>query len=56
LYEWLVMSFGLCNALAIFMRVMNDVLHTYLDSCVIFYLDYILVYSATWEEHMSHLF
>jgi hypothetical protein len=34
---------------------MNDVLHPYLDSFVIVYLDDILVYISTWEEHISHL-
>jgi hypothetical protein len=49
------MPFGLCNALATFMCLMNDVLHPYLDSFVIVYLDDILVYKTTWEEHISHL-
>jgi hypothetical protein len=49
------MPFDLCNTLATFMRLMNDILQPYLDSFVIVYLDDILVYSATWEEHISHL-
>jgi hypothetical protein len=49
------MPLGLCNTLAKFMILMNDVLHPYLDSFVIVCLDYILVYNATWEEHISHL-
>jgi len=34
-YQWLVMQFGLCNSIATFMRLMNDVLHPYLDSFII---------------------
>ena len=49
------MPFGLCNASATFMRLMNYVLRPYLDSFVIVYWDDILVYISTWEEHMSHL-
>ena len=55
LYEWLVMPFSLCNTLDTFMRLKNDFLRPYLDSFVIVYLDDILVYSATWEDHISYL-
>jgi hypothetical protein len=49
------MSFGLCNALTTFMRVMNDVFSPFLDDFVIVYLDNILIFSGTWDEHVKHV-
>nr|GEY91966.1 reverse transcriptase [Tanacetum cinerariifolium]GEY91967.1 reverse transcriptase [Tanacetum cinerariifolium] len=54
-YEFLVMPFGLTNALAVFMDLMNRILHEYLDKFVIVFIDNILVYSKTKEEHEEHL-
>nr|GEZ81895.1 reverse transcriptase [Tanacetum cinerariifolium] len=54
-YEYLVMPFGLTNALAVFMNLMNRIFHEYLDKIVIVFIDDILVYSKTKEEHEEHL-
>jgi hypothetical protein len=49
------MSFGICNALTTFVRVMNGVFRPFLDDFVILYLDDILVFSGTWDEHVKHV-
>ncbi|GMI67523.1 hypothetical protein HRI_000421600 [Hibiscus trionum] len=54
-YEFLVMPFGLTNAHAAFMDMMNRVFHEYLDKFVMVFIDDILVYSRTEEEHEGHL-
>ena len=54
-FEFLVMPFGLCNAPATFTTIMNNIFHEYLDDFMIIYIDNILVYSKTAEEHAEHL-
>jgi hypothetical protein len=55
LYENLVMMEGLTNAPSSFQRMINDQLHEYLDVFVVAYLDDILVYSETLEDHIQHV-
>ena len=54
-YEFIVMSFGLTNAPAAFMDLMNRVFRPYLDWFVIVFIDDILVYSRSELEHERHL-
>ena len=49
------MLFGLENALAAFMDLMNHVFRPYVDQFVVVFIDEILVYSKDWENHDTHL-
>ena len=54
-YEFVLMPFGLTNAPMKFMCMMNSIFSKYLDKFVLVFLDDILVYSKSKEEHEEHL-
>ena len=54
-FEFRVLPFGLTNAPATFMRAMNETFHELLDECVIVFLDDILIFSKTKEQHEQDL-
>ena len=55
LYEFTVLPFGLCNAPSTFQRLINYVFSDLIDQYVLVYLDNILVYSETANNHEKHL-
>jgi len=54
-YEFLVLSFGLKNGPTTFMNMMNMIFKLFIDKFVIVFIDDILVYSRSVEEHEEHL-
>nr|GEU41202.1 putative reverse transcriptase domain-containing protein [Tanacetum cinerariifolium] len=54
-FEFTLMPFGLTNAPAVFKDLMNRVYRPYLEKFLIVFIEDILIYSKTWEEHVEHL-
>ena len=54
-WQFTVMPFGLCNAPSTFQRLMDKTLDEYRFNCCLVYLDDIIIYSTSFEEHLTHL-
>ncbi|KAK1912794.1 hypothetical protein P3342_004730 [Pyrenophora teres f. teres] len=55
LYQYTVMPFGMCNSPGTFQAYINDVLHEYLDEFCMAYLDDVIIFSETLDQHEKHL-
>ena len=55
LYEFLIMSFGLCNVPVMFQALMHDVLRPFLRRFVLVFFDDILIYNESWPNHLRHV-
>ena len=55
LFEWLVMQFELANAPTTFMRMIDNILQPFTNAFMLVYLDDILIFSQSWEEHLHHI-
>ena len=54
-FQFRVMPFGLTNAPATFQRMMNDILRKYIDCCTMVYLDDVIIFSKTEDEHIQNV-
>lgn len=54
-YEYRVMPYGVIGGPATFQHVMNSVLATILRKFVVVFIDDVLIYSKSWEEHLDHI-